>query len=84
MKKMKNKEYIKLLSNISLRKFSFTGGPLLKKGGILLAMKGGKGEEEFGEILPLLERMGWEQAFVEKIRLPFLNHGRILIGLRKK
>ena len=68
----------------SLRKFSFTGGPLLKKGGILLAMKGGKGEEEFGEILPLLERMGWEQAFVEKIRLPFLNHGRILIGLRKK
>lgn len=68
----------------SLLKFSSIGGPLVRRGGILLAMKGKKGKEELGESLPLLNKMGLEQAFVEQIRLPFLHHERFLIGLQKE
>ncbi len=68
----------------SLRRFSSAGSSLLKKGGILLAMKGKKGKEELTESLPFLEEMGWRQAFIDQMRLPFLNHDRTLIGLQKK
>lgn len=68
----------------SLTKFSSIGSGLLRRGGMLLAMKGKRGEEELGNSLPLLEEMGFKKAFVEKIRLPFLGHARTLIGLRKK
>ena len=67
-----------------LRKFSTTGFRFLKQGGILLAMKGKKGETELGKDLPSLEEMGLELAFLNKLRLPFLGHERILIGLRKR
>jgi 16S rRNA (guanine527-N7)-methyltransferase len=67
----------------SLEKFSLLGSLLLKKKGILLAMKAKKGKQELLETLPLLERMGWRQAFLEQIRLPFLDHERTLIGLQK-
>jgi 16S rRNA (guanine527-N7)-methyltransferase len=67
----------------SLEKFSSLGGSLLKKKGILLAMKARKGRQELMETLPLLERMGWKQTFLEQIRLPFLDHERTLIGLQK-
>ena len=68
----------------TLRQISSTGRPLLRNGGILLAMKGKRGKEELAESLPFLEKMGWKQAFFERIRLPFLNHERVLIGLQKK
>jgi 16S rRNA (guanine527-N7)-methyltransferase len=68
----------------SLERLSSIGGSLLKKGGILLAMKGKKGKEELAESLPFLEDKGWKQAFIDQMRLPFLNHDRTLIGLQKK
>jgi 16S rRNA (guanine527-N7)-methyltransferase len=68
----------------SLHKFSTAGIRFLKKGGILLAMKGEKGETELKKDLPSLEKMGLELAFFNRLRLPFLGHERILIGLRKK
>jgi 16S rRNA (guanine527-N7)-methyltransferase len=68
----------------SLRKFASTGFSLLEQGGILLAMKGKKGERELEEDLPALEKMGLELAFFNKLQLPFWGHERILIGLKKK
>ncbi len=68
----------------SLRKFSTAGIRFLRQGGILLAMKGKKGETELKKDLPSLEEMGLELAFFNKLRLPYLGHERILIGLRKK
>lgn len=68
----------------SLERLSSIGCSLLKKGGILLAMKGKKGKEELAESLPFLEDKGWKQAFIDQMRLPFLNHDRTLIGLQKK
>ena len=68
----------------SLERLSSIGGSLLKKGGILLAMKGKKGKEELAEGLHFLEDKGWKQAFIDQMRLPFLNHDRTLIGLQKK
>ena len=47
-------------------------------------MKGKKGKEELAESLPFLEEKGWKQAFIDQMRLPFLNHDRTLIGLQKK
>jgi 16S rRNA (guanine527-N7)-methyltransferase len=68
----------------SLHEFSNTGAPFLKRGGILLAMKGKKGKAELDEDLPDLEKMGLKLAFLSGLRLPFLGHERILIGLRKE
>lgn len=67
----------------SLEKIQDACGSHLKAGGILLAMKGGKGEAELDAILALLEERGWELAFTEKITLPFIGHDRMLIGLKK-
>jgi len=67
----------------SLRKFSAEGLPFLKFGGVLLAMKGKKGEEELGESLPYLEKMGVTLAFIDRLLLPFLGHSRVIVGLRK-
>jgi 16S rRNA (guanine527-N7)-methyltransferase len=67
----------------SLEKFISLGGVLLKNGGILLAMKARKGKQELMESLPFLEQTGWTQAFLESVRLPFLGHERVLIGLQK-
>lgn len=68
----------------SFERLSSIGDSLLKKGGILLAMKGKKGKEELAESLPFLEYKGWKPAFIDQMRLPFLNHDRTLIGLQKK
>lgn len=67
----------------SLRKFMSEGLHFLKPGGVLLAMKGKKGEEELGESLPHIEKMGLTLAFTDRLILPFLGHSRVLIGLRK-
>jgi len=66
-----------------LLKFAEEGIPFLKRGGILLAMKGKKGGEELEGSLSSLERMGLKLFFREEIRLPYLHHERILIGLKK-
>jgi 16S rRNA (guanine527-N7)-methyltransferase len=66
-----------------LLKLAEEGIPFLKKGGILLAMKGKKGREELEESLSSLEKMGLNLFFQEEIRLPYLNHQRTLIGLKK-
>ena len=68
----------------SLQKFADIGAPFLKRGGILLAMKGKKGKAELDKDLPDLEKMGLKLAFLNGLRLPFLGHERILIGLRKE
>ena len=68
----------------SLRKFCSAGNPLLRSGGVLLAMKGRKGKAELGESLSLLEEMGFQPAFVDEIQLPLLGHMRTIIGLKKK
>jgi 16S rRNA (guanine527-N7)-methyltransferase len=67
----------------SLEEIAGAGAPLLKTGGILLAMKGKKGEAELSQSLPFLEENGWKKAFTERVLLPFLGHERILIGLQK-
>jgi 16S rRNA (guanine527-N7)-methyltransferase len=68
----------------SLQRLCSISSSLLKRGGILLAMKGKKGKEELAESLPFLEEKGWKKAFIDQMRLPFLNHDRTLIGLQKK
>jgi len=67
----------------SLPKFTSAGISLLKRGGILLAMKGKRGREELEENLARLEKRGLRLAFTDELRLPFLNHERTLIGLEK-
>jgi 16S rRNA (guanine527-N7)-methyltransferase len=67
----------------SLLKLAATGLPLLRPGGILFAMKGHKGEAELEKDLPAMEQLGLKLDFFYRLRLPFLGHERILIGLRK-
>jgi 16S rRNA (guanine527-N7)-methyltransferase len=68
----------------SLLAFASEGVGFLKKGGILLAMKGKKGREELEESLASLKDMSLEPNFLEAIQLPYLGHERNLIGLKKK
>ncbi|MCX5918961.1 MAG: 16S rRNA (guanine(527)-N(7))-methyltransferase RsmG [Deltaproteobacteria bacterium] len=68
----------------SLLAFASEGVDFLKKGGILLAMKGKKGREELEESLASLKDMSLEPNFLEAIQLPYLGHERNLIGLKKK
>jgi 16S rRNA (guanine527-N7)-methyltransferase len=67
----------------SLLRLAATGLPFLRAGGILLAMKGRKGEADLGKNLSAIEQMGLKLDFFDRLRLPFLGHERILIGLRK-
>lgn len=64
-----------------LGKFCQYGLPFLKKGGMLLAMKGRKGEEELKVALPLINNLGIKLSFIDHFQLPFLGHKRIIIGL---
>lgn len=68
----------------SLLAFASEGLGFLKKGGILLAMKGKRGPEELEENLASLKDMGLELNFLEAVQLPYLRHERSLIGLKKK
>ncbi len=68
----------------SLDKFAAAGLPFLKPGGILMAMKGKKGEDELERHRPALLEMGLTFAFIHRFRLPFLGHQRILLGFRQK
>ncbi len=68
----------------SLRKLSSAAKPWLKTGGILLAMRGRRGLAELQGSLAFLTDQGWERDFAETVLLPFIEHRRVLVGLRKK
>ncbi len=65
----------------SLLKFCRYGLPFIKKGGILIAMKGKKGGDELQWALPELKKLGITVSYVDEFKLPFLGHKRIIIGL---
>lgn len=65
----------------SLLKFCKYGLPFVKEGGMLIALKGRKGEEEIKIALPELNKLGLVVSFLDEFQLPFLGHKRIIIGL---
>ena len=67
----------------SLHKLAIGGLPFLNPGGVLLAMKGKKGEDELENNLPAIANMGLNFIFLHRFRLPLLGHERILIGLQR-
>jgi len=67
----------------SIQKLAFEGSRFVRKGGLIMAMKGKKGGEELQDSLPSLQEMELKLSFLESLRLPFLNHERTLIGLHK-
>ena len=67
----------------SIQKLAFEGSRFVRKGGMIMAMKGKKGGEELQDSLPSLQEMELKLSFLESLRLPFLNHERTLIGLLK-
>ncbi len=67
----------------SLYKLAVAGLPFLKQGGVLLAMKGKKGEDELENNLPALANMGLSFTLLHRFRLPLLGHERILIGFQR-
>ena len=64
-------------------KFADVAEPYLVKGGIVLAMKGKKGEEELRQECSLLEKKGWGIAFKDRMPLPIVGHERVIFGLKK-
>ena len=67
----------------SIQELALAGNRFLRKGGMLVSMKGKKGREELKEGLSSLIEMKLKLAFLESLQLPFLNHERTLIGLIK-
>ena len=67
----------------STRRFADVAEPYLKMNGVLLAMKGKKGEEDLGRELPSLEKKRWKIAFEDRIQLPIIRHDRVIFGLKK-
>ena len=67
----------------SLEKLATAGLPFLKQGGILLAMKGKKGEDELNKHLPALINMSLTLTLLRRFNLPLLGHQRILLGFRR-
>ncbi len=57
------------------------GAPFLKSGGIILAMKGKRGEEELEKIQPFLSARRIDIRLREEIKLPILGHSRTIIEL---
>lgn len=64
----------------SLLKFCQYALPFVKEGGILIAMKGKKGEEELKLTVPEINKLGLAVSFIDYLQLPFLGHKRIIIG----
>jgi 16S rRNA (guanine527-N7)-methyltransferase len=59
------------------------GSPLLKVGGLLVAYKGPKADEELTEATKALKELKMEVAERKAFQLPGVNEARILICLRK-
>ncbi len=68
----------------TLETLATAGFPFLRQGGVLLAMKGKKGEDELDKHLPALMNMGFTLTLSRRFCLPLLGHQRILLGFRKK
>jgi 16S rRNA (guanine527-N7)-methyltransferase len=66
-----------------LYKYAVAGLPFLKQRGVLLAMKGRKGEDELEKNLPALVKIGLKFNLLYRFRLPLLGHERILIGVQR-
>ncbi len=66
-----------------LAKFAALATPHLGPGGVLIAMKGRSGEEEFSAALPELTGLGLAPVFIDNLRLPILGHERTIIGMRR-
>jgi 16S rRNA G527 N7-methylase RsmG len=65
------------------RKFADVADHFLARNGVVLAMKGKKGEEDLEREIPLLEKRGWKVAFKDRIQLPVIGHERFIFGLKK-
>jgi 16S rRNA (guanine527-N7)-methyltransferase len=68
----------------TLANFLREGITMTKPEGILLAMKGRRGKVELEKNFSLIREMGLNLIFCDQLKLPFLGHERILIGLRKE
>lgn len=67
----------------SIPKLVETGAPYLKENGIIISMKGKKGEDELDLGCPILKKIGWIPCFIDHIELPVFGHERVLIGLKR-
>jgi 16S rRNA (guanine527-N7)-methyltransferase len=67
----------------TLTKFMAEGISMLKPTGILLAMKGNRGDEELEKTRSIMKKMGLNLLFCDHFKLPFLEHERTVIGLQK-
>ena len=66
-----------------LKNFLLLGAPFVKKGGYLLAMKGGKAEEELHESRKTLRKLSFAVSRVQEVQLPGNKKKRCLILLKK-
>ena len=66
-----------------LRTFLLLGAPFVKKGGYLLAMKGGKAEEELRESEKTLRNLSFAVSKKKEVHLPGYKKKRYLILLKK-
>jgi 16S rRNA (guanine527-N7)-methyltransferase len=66
-----------------LRNFLLLGAPFVKKGGYILAMKGGKAEEELVESRETLRNLSFTVTRVQEVQLPGNKKKRSLILLKK-
>jgi 16S rRNA (guanine527-N7)-methyltransferase len=57
--------------------------PLLKTGGILLAYKGPRAEEELAEATNAIDLLGGAEATIEKIDIPFADRATHMVVLQK-
>ena len=76
-------DYIASRAFGSIVKLVKTADPYLKENGVVISMKGRKGEDELENEISNLKKKGWNTYFVEHFTLPVLAHKRVLIGLRK-
>ncbi len=68
----------------TLETLATAGFPFLQQGGVLLAMKGKKGEDELDKHLSALINMGFALTLLRRFCLPLLGHQRILLGFQKR
>jgi len=66
----------------TLSGFAKLAEPMLASGGVAIAMKGPRGEEELKTQKLILAGQGWQVAVV-RARLPVLGHARLLVCLRR-
>jgi len=67
----------------SLEKFLRLGKPFVKREGYLIAMKGGKAEEELKDSQDLLKALSFEVSKIKVLTLPRYEEKRYLIFLKK-